>query len=42
MFEQAIIDFDLQTKTFTFVVRDELSKTLDELRNIIVDDGYVF
>lgn len=41
-FEQAIFDFDLKAKTFTFVVRDELSTKLEELRKIIVNDGYVF
>ena len=42
IFDQAIIDFDLKDKTFTFVVRDELSTKLDELRKLIVNDGYVF
>ena len=42
IYDQAIIDFDLKDKTFTFVVRDELSTKLDELRKLIVNDGYVF
>ena len=41
-FEQAIFDFDLKAKTFTFVVRDELQTKVEELRKIIVNDGFVF
>jgi hypothetical protein len=41
-FDQVIFDFDLKDKTFTFVVREELNTDKEHLRELIVNDGYVF
>lgn len=42
LFEQAIVDFDLEAKTFTYVVREELKTEIADLQKLIVDDGLVY
>lgn len=40
--EQAIIGFDLEVGTFTFVDRNDSKLQLNEIRNQIVESGLVY